>query len=253
MVYYFCIHSYPTKDFMEAVMSSLYQSKNYENLSKFIKRRLKNNCSYAISYLLLEKFAKADKPTDWQYICLKDLKERKIISSKSYSTFNAWRDEMVKNGILICMASKRDLENNKEPIYQASKFKYGLNIKKYIEAELQLSLFERLDSKADNLRVDEISNRVHKAEENIENIISSKADNERVDILENEVKLLKQQVEGIAGVLLHALPPDTPERRKIIAENIHDKDECIKLLNENYAKEAFVKVSNKKPNSKGMN
>jgi len=206
-------------NFWSDFMMTFSKSKNYENLSRFIKRRISFSCAHSISHLLLEKFSTAQRPTDWQYICAKDLKDRKIISNNSYKTFSAWREEMVRNGILICMASKKDIESNKEAIYQASKFKYSLDIKKYIEAELHESIFERLDSKADNERVDKI-----------ENLINSKVDNNRVEFIEEKFEELEKKVENLTAMILKAIPPDTPERRKIVSENISNQEKCFELL-----------------------
>ena len=55
----------------------------------------------------------------------------------------------------------------------------------------------------------------------------------------------------MSDLLLHALPPDTPERRKIISENIHDKAKCFKLLKENLIKEDMAK--SKKVDAENLN
>lgn len=201
---------------------AIYKSKNYENLRKYLQRSVKIESASAVSHLLIEKFVDANKPTGWQNISAHEVKERGIFPSNLHKSFASWREQMVQKGILICMANKNDF-NDKEPVHKANLFKYGIQIKKYIEAELQDCIHERIDSKADEKRVDIIENKVDM----------------KVD--KAEFNELKRKVENMCNLLLDVLPPDTEERRKIISENSHDKTKCLNLLKEQLMKEESAK------------
>lgn len=196
-------------------MKSTRDRKSYKVFGTFLSRKGFSS-SHALAGLFSEKFAHATKTSDWQTISAEDLKERKILPSDKHKTFSHWRNEMVRSSVLICMATKEELQDDK-PNHKACLFKYGPKIAKYIELAI----------------LDNLPNRVEKIEEKIE----TKADNERVDKLEddvkkleNEVKNLKQNVEGLTDIVLAALPPDTPIRRRIVLENIDNQVKCVELL-----------------------
>jgi len=181
------------------------KSKNYENMRKYLDRNLSITSASKNSRLFFDKYTKAAKPTDWQNINIKDLEEYGI----PFETLTQWREEMTQKGILICMATKEEMKD-KSVNYKASMFKYGNKIKKYIEAELNLSIHDKIDSKADDERVTKLE--------------------EKVSILEENASILEENVQNLTTIVLAAFPPDTPSRRKIVQENIKNKDECIRKL-----------------------
>ncbi len=181
------------------------KSKNYENMRKYLDRTLKIASSSKNSRLFFDKFVQALKPTDWQNIREKDLEDYGI----PHQTFSLWREEMTNRGILVCMATKEELRD-KNVNYKASMFKYGAKIKKYIEAELGISIHERIDSKADEKRVEKLE--------------------ENVTVLEEKVNMLESSMNNMATIILKVLPPDTPKRRDLIEEWQHDPVECMNQL-----------------------
>lgn len=200
-------------------MKKVRESKNHKAFGMYLSRN-KFDSAHAVASLLIDKFATAKKPSDWQIITVEDLKERNILPSKKHNTFSHWRDEMVKNKILICMATKQELLESK-PTHKGSMFKFSDRIQKYIDK----AIYEFLPFKIEglDLKVDGLNDKYYLLEK-------TKADNERVDRLESEVKVLKENVNNLTSIVLEAFPPDTPARRKIVQDNINNKDECIKLL-----------------------
>lgn len=204
--------------------SKLKNSKSYESFGKFFARK-KIEASYSLASLLIEKFAKARKPSEWQCITAEDLKQKGILSSEKNQNFGHWRDVMIKNRFLICMATREELQE-KSPNHKGNMFKIGEKIKNYIDLAIQ----ENLPAK-----VEDINNEI----DNLQLKIDSKADESDVLELkekslqfEEKIKNLENEMLGVYNLLLKALPPDTEERRNIIKENLHDYDLCLKKLDD---------------------
>lgn len=199
---------------MEEILE-ISESKNYHTFGVYLGRRKVSN-SHKLASLLIQKFALSKKNKDWQPISFEDLKDKGILPCEKHKTYAHWRDDMLKSGLLICMATKEELKEN-IPNYKANMFKIGSKIEKYIEIAIQ----ENLPKKVDELdtKIDEINQK-----------IETKADLERVEKLESDVNKLKENVKNMATVLLKVLPPDTPIRRGIIDKNINDPEECVKQL-----------------------
>ncbi len=195
----------------------LQDSKSYKSFGLYLKRK-KVEASYSLSSLLIDKFAKARKPSDWQCITAEDLKQKGILSSEKNQNFGHWRDEMIKNRFLICMATREELQE-KSPNHKGNMFKVGDRIKKYIDLAIQ----ENLPTKVENIH-DEI--------DNLQLKIDSKANESDVIELKEKIKNLENEMVGVYNLLLKALPPDTEERRSIIKENFHDYDLCLKKLDD---------------------
>ena len=177
-------------------------TKNYHKFGMFLNRH-KIQSGHALAKLFIQKFAIAKPLSGWKSITFSELKDLSIFKSGKWKSYVSWRTDMVKKGILICMATKDEMKED-TPNYKANMFKPGDLITKYIEEAI----------------IDTIPQRV----ENIENKI------EDIDILKSEVKELKHNVENLTHLILKALPPDTEIRRKIVVENIHNHDRCLELL-----------------------
>lgn len=175
-------------------VSKLRDSNNYKSFGIYLTRN-KIESSYSVASLFIEKFAKTKRPSDWQCITADDVKQKNILPSEKNPTFGHWRDEMIRNRFLICMATREELKE-KSPNHKGNMFKIGDRLKKYIDQAIQ----ESLPAKAEDIE-------------------------ERVSNLED--KMVK-----VYRLLLKALPPDTEERRQIIDEFIHDEEICFQKLNE---------------------
>lgn len=200
--------------------TKLRDSNNYKSFGIYLTRN-KIESAYSVASLFIDKFAKSRKPSDWQIVTADDLKHKNILPSKKHTTFSHWRDEMIKNRFLICMATKEELQE-KNPNHKGSMFKFGDRIKKYIDQAIQESLpkkVEDIDSK-----LDDMSDKFNIVNENVSNV------NDKVDRLESEVKVLKENINNLTSIVLEAFPPDTPIRRKIVQDNINNKEACLKLL-----------------------
>ena len=218
---------------------NLYKSKNYENLARHFSRRIKVKCGgHVLAYLLLEKFAYANKPTNEQYIGANDAREKGIVGKDGYNTFKEFRDDMIHKGILRCLATNDEMKSH-DPEYKANLFVYGLKIKRYIENEIKesKSILERIDTKADDSRVDKI-----------ECIVSKKADistvNDlgfRVESLENEVSKLQNNVANLTDLILTIKPPNTHIRRNIVYKNVDSNR--IELINTQLDEEEKSRLS----------
>ena len=198
-------------------MLKVRESKNRKTFGEFLRRKGFSS-GYALASLFIAKFSQGKKITDWQSITSYELKERGLLPCEKHKTFSSWRNELVRSGVLICMASKEELQDD-APNHKGSMFKYGLKIEKYIKASIDETMPKRMDDVCE--KVEQVSSKVSD-----------------MDLKFSE---LERKVESMSDLLLHALPPDTPERRKIIAENIHDKSKCFELLKENLVKEDIAK------------
>jgi hypothetical protein len=175
--------------------------------------------------LFYEKFVEAQRPTVYQKITADDLKSKNLIPSKTCVDFSAWRREMIVRGILICMATQKELADA-IPNFKAGEFRFGPSIKKYIEAALveKSSIFERIDSKATREELEVL------AAKQMTDRLELAATKEKVADLELKVEDLSDAIETL---LLHAMPPDTPIRRAIVRAHRFEKEVCIDLLKKN--------------------
>lgn len=184
----------------------------YHQFGMYLARQ-KVKKSHAIARLLLDKFAYSHGTNKEKRINVDELKEREIVGDEKgqYKLYVLWREEMVKKGLIWCQA-KKDEKEEKEANHKAGLYCMGQKIEKYI----QLAIVERLPDRVSIL----------------EEKMDSKAENSRVEALEAKVEELSEKVDGIITFVLKANPPDTPKRRKIVGENFDDYDKCLELLKE---------------------
>jgi len=213
-------------------MVGVSRMKEYDNCRKSLKRLKVDNPS-SVCLLLFEKIVNSQYPTRFHAIRAEDVKQYGIIPSKKHQTFSSWRLEMINLGILVCMGAKEDFREDSAN-HKAGMFKFGDTIKKYIEAALheKLSVFERIDTKADN--------------EFVEKQLALKASNEEMNELKNTVQDLEKKVQAMVELVLEALPPDTPVRRRIAAEHYKDKKACVDALKQEKKSHKKTKEESKK-------
>jgi len=182
-------------------------SRNYDAFRQYLARNTKTNDPGKLVSLFFRIFAQAHRPTQYQRISLADLQDDGIQIEK----FTEWRWEMVRKGILICAADITQIkEKSANP--NANLFKYGTSIKKYIEEEMKNNIFVKIDSKADVEEVEKLQKEIAE--------------------LKNKVSHLNIKMDNSASIILKTLPPDTPERKQILEDNLHDVHRAIQLLNE---------------------
>lgn len=189
-------------------------TKNYDAFRQFFVRNTKTKDPGKLVSFLFRIFAQAHRPTQYQRISLKDLQEEGIEVDK----FTDWRWEMVRKGILICAADITQLKD-KSANANATLFKYGPSIKKYIEEEMKNNIFVKIDSKADVEEVEKLNKKIKELEM-------------RNKEMDDKVNNLDLKVNNSALIILKTLPPDTPERKQILKDNLHDVHKAIQLLNE---------------------
>jgi hypothetical protein len=182
-------------------------TKNYNAFKQYLARNTKTKDPGKLVSLFFRIFAQAHRPTQYQRISLADLQDDGIEIEK----FTEWRWEMVRKGILICAADITQIkEKSANP--NANLFKYGTSIKKYIEEEMRNNIFVKIDSKADLKEVEKLQKEIAE--------------------LKNKVSHLNLKMDNSASIILKTLPPDTPERKQILEDNLHDVHRAIQLLNE---------------------
>jgi hypothetical protein len=189
-------------------------SKNYNAFKQYFKRNTTTKDPGKLVSLFFRIFANATRPTHYQRITLGDLQDEGIEVEK----FTDWRWEMIRKGILICAANTADIKE-KAANHNACLFKYGTSIKKYIEEEMRNNIFVKIDSKADLKEVEKLQ----------KEIVELKLRNKAMD---EKVEKLDLKVTQSASIILKTLPPDTPERKQILEDNLHDVHRAIELLNE---------------------
>lgn len=182
-------------------------TKNYDAFRQYLVRNTTTKDPGKLVSLFFRIFAQAHRPTQYQRISLTDLQEEGIEVDK----FTEWRWEMVRKGILICAADITQIKD-KSANSDAVLFKYGTSIKKYIEEEMKNNIFVKIDSKADVKEVEKLQKEIAE--------------------LKNKVSHLNIKMDNSASIILKTLPPDTPERKQILEDNLHDVHRAIQLLNE---------------------
>ncbi len=208
-------------------MKGFSTTKPYDNLSKFIKRK-KYGKSGNIASLIIETCLSSKTPMAFNQIKQDVVRAKGIFPSKEYLNYSDWRHAMTTGGILVCMASYKELQepgaNNK-----ASLFRIGDSIKKYIEAALdeKSSVRECLDLKADLEDLDSLEKRM-------ETRLAQAATQEQVNDLKLEIDDLKGVMED---VLLTVMPPNNEERKIIVRNYRYNPEELILKLKENSEKE----------------
>ncbi len=188
-------------------------SKNYDSFRQYLKRNTTTKDPGKLVSLFFRIFANATRPTHYQRITLGDLQDEGIEVEK----FNDWRWEMIRKGILVCAANTADIKE-KAANHNACLFKYGSSIKKYIEEEMKNNIFVKIDSKAD----------VEEVEKLREELKQLKLSNKK---MQEKVNHLDLKVNNSAKIILKTFPPDTPERKQILDDNLNDIHKAIELLN----------------------
>lgn len=178
---------------------------DYKGFGIFLKRKgLKN--SYKLATLFIDKFILGTSK-EWQSINCEDLKEKSILPNKTYYTFSNWRNEMIYKGVIICMATKEEM-NEKLPNHKANLFKPGKLIENYISKIIIKNLPSKLGK---------ISDRFDKVEM-------------KVDKVEIKMEDFEDKLEKMMELVLKLCPPDTEERRKMLLSNFQNSEKCLKIL-----------------------
>jgi len=164
------------------------------NFGKVLKAK-KVHSPYAVATLLLDKFVYGSTATkEWQHLCAEDFKEYKITSEDM--TYTKIRNDLILKRILICQATKKELEDSKNND-KASYFKLGDAVADYVN----------------KIKVNRIPQRMDAVE------IKITAIEEENKTLKEETKELKENMERMLKAIFLAFPPDTEERRKLFKED----------------------------------
>lgn len=190
---------------------------------------------FAMATLLLDKFVYGQTSRkEWQHICLQDFIEYKIDLEKS--SFTQTRNDLIKKRILVCQANVEELKG-KEAEEKASYFKLGDAVADYV-ANIKINRIpERMDvieykiealeeSKADKAEIQALKERITLSEE------ENKGIKERLTLSEEVIKKLAEKMDRFIKSVLEDLPPDTPIRRNIVAENFDNPKTMQEKLKE---------------------
>jgi hypothetical protein len=184
-------------------MAGYSQSKPYNSFVQFLKRR-KIGLPGHVASLIFNVFLETRTPMSFHQIKQDVIRCRGILPSKEYENYSDWRYTMVKNGLLICMATYDELkEEGANP--KASMFKIGAAAMTYIE--------KALDEKS-----------------SVRQCLDQKADVSRVDALEQKINKLTEYV-------LFKNPPNNEKRRLIVQNCQNDFEMMEKMLNEDLDEE----------------
>jgi|SRR5271165_1391326 len=183
------------------------ESSEYDAFGLFLKRKGIEN-SYSLASLLIDKFV-FSKNASCYFITCEDLREKNILPGEKHKTFGHWRDEMIKIGVLICMADKKELLE-KIPNHKGNLFKPGAKIKKHIDKITMKNMPDKFREMGDRVGI-------------IEN---------KIDIVEHKIDEFDERFDKIISMLLKLSPPDNIVRRQIIRENFMDNERCFELLND---------------------
>lgn len=172
--------------------------RTYTKLRVFLTRKKIKNPGKVASFLL-NKFVHTSQK--WEHFLSTELIGLGIVEKNK---FTEWREKMEKEKILEWKG------RDKSTSFQNGYYKPGEAILKYINEEKG-----KFDVLATMSNIDYIDNK---------HAMQIQNQNDRIEKLEKDMK-------SIAGIVLYSFPPDTEERRKIVIENIDNKEKCIQLLN----------------------
>ena len=179
--------------------------KTYQNLLMYLKRKKLDNCG-SLATFLLETFINSPlEKRDGEFVLIfkHDLELAGLI--KENERYEDWRDLMIKRGILNWKVKPNDFNFVSNKNY----FAPSDSLLSYINKEkLSQSTVATMDD-------------VGKIEKNL---------SEKVEKLELALKETNKKIEKVAEYILHQNPPDTPERKQIVVENIDDLPKALELL-----------------------
>lgn len=196
------------------------QFKTYQSLLMFLRRKKIENHG-SLAGFLLETYLNAPlEKRDGEYVIIfkHDLERSGVL--KNSEKFEDWRELMVKRGILNWKVKPNDnnFVQNKNYFAPSPSLVSYINKEKIYRSSLAtVEDLNKLDDKFNDKFNDKADlNRVKSLEEN-------------VSVLKGEVSMLKENMNNMATIILKALPPDTPKRRKIISKY---QDDPVKCMNE---------------------
>lgn len=179
-----------------------------KNFGKALKAK-KVHSPYAVATLLLDKFVYgATAAKEWQHICAEDFKEHKIITEGM--TYTKIRNDLISKRILVCQATKKELEDSKNND-KASYFKLGDAVIDYVQKIKISRIPQRMDNVEIKITCIEEENKILKEE--------TKMLKDETKTLKDETKELKEDIDRMLKAIFLAFPPDTEERRKIFKED----------------------------------
>lgn len=191
--------------------------KVYGSLEQFLRRKKLESAS-KLAHFLLNAFIETPlEKRDGEFVLLyrHDFERAGLIAENQ--NFDSLREKLILKGVLIWKVKP----NDPNFISKKNYFAPSPGVLNYINKEKLLrstiatvedlsKLDVKINDKAD-------LNRVKSLEEN-------------VSALKGEVSMLKDNMNNMATIILKALPPDTPRRRKIINEFQNNPVECMNQL-----------------------
>lgn len=211
-------------------------SKNYNNLRFYLKRVHKIENSGSLSHFLIEKFSSLSDPCAY----VKIFKNELIIAGilKENDKLYEWREEMGKKQILVCKADM-DAKKAEEANYLCAEFKYGQNVKKYIEISSleKRSIIQRLSSKVEVEQLQILTAQLN--EDRMQERLEAQKNKVRLEDVELRVLDLE---DNFISVILHFMPPDNETRRAIVKKFGLDREICFDELNKQASQERILKA-----------
>ncbi len=178
--------------------------KTYQNLLMYLKRKKLDNCG-SLATFLLETFINSSlEKRDGEYVLIfkHDLELAGLL--KEGEKYEDWRDTMIKRGVLTWKVKPNDYNfvNNK------NYFAPSDSLLNYINKEkLSCSTVATMND-VGKLKTE-------------------------VDELKIALKETNRKIEKVAEFVLHQNPPDTPERKQIVVDNIDNLPKALELLAQN--------------------
>ncbi len=175
--------------------------KTYQNLLMYLKRKKIDNCG-SLATFLLEKFINSPlEKRDGEYVLIfkHELELAGLI--KENEKYEDWRDTMIKRGILSWKVKPNDYNfvSNKNYFSPSDSLRNYINKEKLSQSTIAtMDDVGKLKSEVDDLKI--------------------------------ALKETNRKIEKVAEFVLHQNPPDTPERKQIVVENIDNLPKALELL-----------------------
>ncbi|KAB8035817.1 hypothetical protein GCL60_16440 [Silvanigrella paludirubra] len=175
--------------------------KTYQNLLMYLKRKKIENSGKVATFLLDTYVNSPLEKRDGEFVLIfkHDLELAGILDKKE--KFEDWRDLMIKRGILNWRVRPND--------YQF------INNKNYFAPSESLTTY---------INKEKISSSTVATMDDVGKLKSE------VDELKIALKETNRKIEKVAEFVLHQNPPDTPERKQIVVDNIDDLPKALELL-----------------------
>ncbi|MBX9836989.1 MAG: hypothetical protein K2X69_01615 [Silvanigrellaceae bacterium] len=183
--------------------------KTFGSLEQFLRRKKIENSGKLANFLLSAFIESPLEKRDGEFILLfrHDFERAGLITDDQ--NFDELREKLILKGVLVW----RVKPNDPNFIQKKNYFSASTGVLNYINKEKL--------SRSTLATMEDVDNKVN----SIEKALKSEVEELRIELRETNRK-----IEKVAEYVLHQNPPDTPERKQIVVDNIDNIPKALELL-----------------------